>query len=376
VRSSPVRLRSGSFVFTACVLTAITTASAQTGLPIEGTGAELYGKACVTCHGRDGKTVSRAALAHTYRVPDFTDCRFAQREADGDWLAIIHEGGPARAFAQMMPAFRDALTEQQIQSALDHIRTFCEDKAWPRGDLNFPKALVTEKAFPEDEVLITTTVPTEGASSVDTKFVYEKRFGSQTQIELILPMKAHDSPGSTGSGWVGGVGDLAFAVKRVLAHNLQRGHIVSATAEVAMPTGNEARGLGGGTGVIEPVLLYGQILPADAFLQVQSGVAVPWKSGVAKEAFWRATFGRSFNPRAFSRTWSPMIEILGARELLRGEPALWDVLPQMQVTLSTRQHIRINAGVRVPLNHAATRSTQVVTYFLWDWYDGSLLGGW
>ncbi len=362
--------------FIACVLLATATSSAQTGTAIEGTGAELYGKACVACHGRDGKTVSRAAVAHTDRSPDFTDCRFAQREADADWLSIIHEGGPARAFAQMMPAFRDALTDEQMQSTLDHIRTFCEDRTWPRGDLNFPKALVTEKAFPEDEVLITTTVPTEGASSINTKFVYEKRFGSRTQIELVLPMKAHDSAGSRGSGWVGGVGDMAFAVKRVLAHNLQRGHIVSATAEVVTPTGSEARGLGGGTGVFEPFLLYGQILPADAFLQVQSGVGVPWKSGVAKEAFWRATVGRSFNPRAFSRTWSPMIEILGARELLRGEPMLWDVLPQMQVTLSTRQHIRINGGVRVPLNHAATRSTQVLTYFLWDWYDGPLLGGW
>ena len=48
----------------------------------------------------------------------------------------------------------------------------------------------------------------------------------------------------------------------------------------------------------------------------------------------------------------------------------------MQVTLSKRQHIMINAGVRFPLNERNSRRTQVITYFLWDWFDGGLLDGW
>jgi hypothetical protein len=48
----------------------------------------------------------------------------------------------------------------------------------------------------------------------------------------------------------------------------------------------------------------------------------------------------------------------------------------MQVTLNRRQHILINAGVRVPVNGRSGRSTQLMTYFLWDWFDGDLLDGW
>jgi ribosomal protein S2 len=48
----------------------------------------------------------------------------------------------------------------------------------------------------------------------------------------------------------------------------------------------------------------------------------------------------------------------------------------MQVTLNRRQHIMINVGVRIPVNERANRSTQVITYFLWDWFDGGLLDGW
>jgi hypothetical protein len=71
-----------------------------------------------------------------------------------------------------------------------------------------------------------------------------------------------------------------------------------------------------------------------------------------------------------------MIELLGARDLEAGAATHWDLLPQMQVSLSRRQHILINAGVRIPVNDRAGRPTQVLTYFLWDWFDGGLLDGW
>jgi hypothetical protein len=53
-----------------------------------------------------------------------------------------------------------------------------------------------------------------------------------------------------------------------------------------------------------------------------------------------------------------------------------DLLPQVQVTLSKRQHIRFNLGYQIPVNHTAGRSKQVVFYFLWDWFDGGFLDGW
>jgi hypothetical protein len=46
------------------------------------------------------------------------------------------------------------------------------------------------------------------------------------------------------------------------------------------------------------------------------------------------------------------------------------------VTLNQRQHIRVSAGLQLPVNNTASRSKQVVFYFLWDWFDGGLLDGW
>jgi hypothetical protein len=36
----------------------------------------------------------------------------------------------------------------------------------------------------------------------------------------------------------------------------------------------------------------------------------------------------------------------------------------------------INVGVRFPVNERRGRSTQLITYFLWDWFDGGLFDGW
>jgi hypothetical protein len=54
----------------------------------------------------------------------------------------------------------------------------------------------------------------------------------------------------------------------------------------------------------------------------------------------------------------------------------WDVLPQLQVTLSRRQHIRGDVGVRVPVTNTLGRPVQLQLYFLWDWQDGKLTEGW
>src|SRR5690606_8005672 len=96
-------------------------------------------------------------------LPDFTDCAFSTVEPDTDWMAVSHDGGPARAFDRRMPAFGDALTDAEIQQSLDYARRFCTNPAWPRGELNVPRALVTEKAFPENEAVLTTTVNATGA---------------------------------------------------------------------------------------------------------------------------------------------------------------------------------------------------------------------
>jgi hypothetical protein len=71
-----------------------------------------------------------------------------------------------------------------------------------------------------------------------------------------------------------------------------------------------------------------------------------------------------------------MLEVLAARELGGGHATEWDLVPQVQVTLSTRHHIRLDVGLRVPVTEAGPRPTRFVSYVLWDWFDGGLLEGW
>ena len=48
-----------------------------------------------------------------------------------------------------MTAFVDALSDDEIARVIEYVRTFCRGPGWPRGDLNFPLAFFTEKAYPE-----------------------------------------------------------------------------------------------------------------------------------------------------------------------------------------------------------------------------------
>ena len=151
------------------------------------TDEELYTRACAACHGADGAGRSVEDVGFATPLPDFTDCEFTSREPDPDWYAIIHQGGPVRAFDQMMPAFGMALASHEIDAILRHVRTFCTNDAWPRGEFNLPRPLFTEKAFPEDEIVVTTVVGAGSPGTVESEFLYEKRFGPTGMLEIVLP---------------------------------------------------------------------------------------------------------------------------------------------------------------------------------------------
>ena len=104
--------------------------------------------ACLSCHGPDGRGAPRTTVGFETRLPDFTDCSFSTPEADVDWFAIVHDGGPARAFDRMMPAFGEALTNEDIVRVVAHVRGFCTERGWPRGDLNLPQTARHREGLP------------------------------------------------------------------------------------------------------------------------------------------------------------------------------------------------------------------------------------
>lgn len=340
------------------------------------TGKDIFQAGCIACHGKDGKGTPQAIAGFKppRTFPDFTQCDQTTPERNTDWKAVIREGGPFRGFSQIMPSFGEALTSQQIDMVVDYLRSFCGNPVYPRGELNLPRALVTEKAFPEKEVVVTTSVNAHGAPGVTNQILHEQRVGIKDQVEIGTPVN-FTHPDHT---WFGGIGDVTLGWKHVLVSSLAKGSIMSVQGEVLLPTGSRSKGFGTGTTVFETFATYGQLLPGRTFLQMQGGGEFPTDTAVApKAAYWRTTLGKSFQQSGgLGRMWSPMVEFLADREFESGAKTNWDILPEMQVTLSRRQHMRANFGVRIPANNTAGRPVQLMLYLLWDWQDGRLNEGW
>jgi hypothetical protein len=338
-------------------------------------GRQAFEQICATCHGADGRG---GPGEQNLRVPmpDFTDCAFASREPDADWLAVTHEGGPARGFSPVMPPYGTSLDAETLQLVIAHVRKFCTDERWPAGELNLPRAQITEKAFPEDEAVVELAANAEHESSAELALIYEKRIGPRAQLEVAIPFALEeDASGSRQAG----LGDLALGVKYALWHSKQRGGIVSVAGELVVPTGERDRGLGGGTVVLEPSLLWGQLLPRDFFLHAQLLGEFPTRGDRGEdEAQLRLALGKSFfEDRGFGREWAPMLELVTTRVFARGEPDFEvDLAPQLHLALNRRQHVRLSLGARVPLTQTRERPVRALLYVLWDWYDGGLADGW
>lgn len=338
-------------------------------------GEQIYRAACAACHGADGRGNPQRHVGFDIPLPDFTDCSFATPEAEADWFAIVHAGGPVRAFARQMPAFAGALTDDEILRVVGFVRGMCGDTRWPPGDLNLPRALVTEKAFPENEALLVASASRAGGAAVSTSVIYERRIGARSQWEIVLPVSLQQA--GEGGPWSQGLGDAAAALKHVVFYDAGRGSIVSLGSEIVLPTGRRSTGAGKGTLIFEPFVSAGQAVGGSGFLQAQAGVELPVDlEKSAREAFLRIAAGQTFFQGRFNREWSPMLELAGAKPLASGAAMAWDVIPQLQLSLSRRHHVLLSAGVQVPIVQRAGRGITFRTYLLWDWFDGGFFTGW
>jgi mono/diheme cytochrome c family protein len=351
-------------------------ASSSNSRPKLDTGQEIYMAGCISCHGPDGKGQSQnlAGFERPSTFPDFTDCPTSTAEPDVQWRAVITHGGPARGFSEIMPSFKDELTQDQIGKVIEYLRGLCTEKAWPRGNFNLPRPLITEKAFPENEVVVTGVFNLHGAPGGSATVIYEKRIGSSGMIEAAVPYNFAQDSGVLRSGF----GDIALGYKRKLVDNLKKGSLFTVGGELIAPTGNPHIGTGAGSPVFETFAAYGQIFPADSFLQLQTGIELPTQPDKLPRAYYlRAALGKTFSTKGgLGRRWSPMAEFVTDRDLVTGATTNWDVVPEIQLPISRRMHILANVGVRIPVNNSADRPKQIIFYFLWDYVDGTLRQGW
>ena len=85
-------------------------------------GEKLYREHCAECHGVDGSGNTAQAMGNAYA--DLLDNNWKFGGDDSAMANVIREG----SFGQM-PAYRDKLTEAQIQSIVHHIRTLRGERA-------------------------------------------------------------------------------------------------------------------------------------------------------------------------------------------------------------------------------------------------------
>lgn len=341
-------------------------------------GEKVYKGGCIACHGSDGKGAppESTVFLRPDTFPDFTDCAGTTPEPNGNWKATIVHGGPSRGLSQIMPAFGDLLTDEQINDVIAYMRGFCKNvHHYPLGELNLPRALVTEKAFPEDELVVSTAASASGAPTWTTDVIDERTIiDARTQLETDVPVNYADQT----HNWTEGLGDITVGLKREMFSSLRTGSILSLQGGILLPTGDSKRSFGAGTTQFEPFAAFDQLFKENTFLQFQLGADLPVDSSVTpRSMFWRATAGQAIAPdHMLGRLFSPMVEFLAVRDFKPGASTDWDVLPEMQITISRRQHVRTGFGVREPFTDTSGRNPQVLFYLLWDRADGKLWDGW
>src|SRR5207245_6539758 len=221
---------------------------------------------------------------------------------------------------------------------IEYSRGFCRKKDWARGELNLPRDIVSEKAYPEDEVVISIAVNARGAPGVSNDVIHEQRFGVKNQIEVDVPINFQNQ----NHVWYGGVGDTVLGVKREMFASLRSGSILSLQGEVIVPTGNKTHSLGTGTTTFETFAAFDQLFPTNTFVQFQMCVDLPRHTDISPQSlFWRTALGQSFAAdHGLCRLWSPMVEVFADNGLITGRRTNWDILPHMHVTISRRKNTK------------------------------------
>ena len=338
-------------------------------------GKTIYEGGCIACHGADGRGADEklTEFKRPGTWPDFTRCDQTTPEPDSAWKAVIVNGGPYLGFSTIMPRFRDLLSNDQIDDVVAYLRTFCTSSQWPRGELNLPRAIVTEKAFPEDEVVWSTGVNASGAPGFETHVIHEQAFGSKGQVEVDVPWIFENQ----NHAWDNHIGDITLGWKQVMYSNLRSGSIFALQGGILPPTGSTKLG-GAGTTTFEPFAAFDQLFKSNTWVQFQMGADLPFDTKKSPQSlFWYTALGQTIaGDHRLGRQWSPTVEFLATRDLVDGAKTDWDIMPEMQVTASKRQHVRVNVGVRAPATNTAGRSPQVYFYVLWDWAEGHFWNGW
>jgi mono/diheme cytochrome c family protein len=329
---------------------------------------EMWGAWCARCHADDGSGKVNEPTV-TVEPMDFTDCQVTSAEPDADWERAIAKGGPGVGLSPEMPGFEDSLTPEQITAFVSHMRGFCKQAGWPSGNTNFPRPILTEKAFPENELVILPAVAhfsEEAAPSITEgmfKVVYERRFGKRSMFEIAVPLVTTNAFLTR----TGGLGDIEVAIKHALYAAGTR--IVSLGAEVVLPSGYRFKDHGNGTPIFEPYLSAGMMV-RDWYVQTQLKAEFPVdRLRASRAGVYNAYLGRDTG--AAPNTWTIGVEVNGEIVFpLQGITRhLVAVTPQVRKGLTGTGALAASVGMMVPLNKRETQGVRWVGYLLWEYLE-------
>lgn len=236
------------FLTVACLAVVVYAANAHGSLDPLLHGRETFEKNCIMCHGADAKGTGQLAAALPVRPSNLTDCRLTAEDQVEVVQGIIRHGGPYAGRSSVMPAFGTALTDDEIADVACYVKSLCDDPDWVPGELNFPRPLITDKAFPEQEMIVGGRFGRNGKDVSEYFGRLEYRVNGLTNIEIVSrALSFNPDIGPTESG----LSDTSLSVKRVVAFSPRYRALASAGLELTLPTGSDRRGLGNGSFVFE-----------------------------------------------------------------------------------------------------------------------------
>ena len=322
---------------------------------------EMWDAWCARCHAEDGSGKVKEPTV-TVEPMNFTDCKVTTPEPDVDWERAIAMGGLGVGLSSEMPGFEDSLTPAQISDFVTFMRGFCTETGWPSGNTNFPRPIVTEKAFPENEFLILPAINharkrlAPALTDVSLIGVYERRIGKRSMVEVAVPIVSNDHSVSR----ISGVGDIAIAFKHAVYTNASTPRIVSLGLEAVIPSGDHDEGLGHGTAIFEPFITAGSML-RDWYVQAQFKIELPVNTDRADRVLvYNVYAGRDTS--AAPNTWTIGLEFNGENRELA-------LTPQMRKGLTGTGALAASVGVMLPLNERRERGVRWVGYLLWEFLE-------
>jgi len=309
-------------------------------------GAALFASWCKACHGADGRGTPAATTRLEVPPADLRECKGSTAETEDRWVKIVAQGGAAFGLSLDMPAFGDAGSPAQIRAVVRYARSLCGELGWPPGELNFPRAFLVEKAYPEDEVVIS-----DRGRGQD--YIYEHRLGKRLQLEA--------SAGTAFDGEPQVFEGVTGALKYNVWHSLERHALVSLGLEATPPLGRQD------VWEVEPFLAFGA-RPGGAFV-VQGEVQGSWEE---TEGFGGMSYRLGVGHEV--GRFVPMLEA-GWRVPADRERTL-SLYPQVWMQLSRLGHVAGSLGAELPATGPEPRHPRLIAFVLWDFGDAPLFRGW